>query len=102
MWLELRSLKSDGLRFRKQSPIGPYVVDFACFGTKLLIEVDGDLHETAAGKQHDVVRDRYLRSLGFEILRFDYPDVFTNAWHVAMQIRAVALGRVDPTLKGEG
>ena len=110
LWLELRELKRDGLRFRKQSPIGPYIVDFVCFGSKLIVEIDGDLHETIEGKRHDRNRDHYLRSLGYEVIRFDHPDVMASVWHVGQEVRKAALGRNDPTrplrghppLKGEG
>ncbi|MGD9503253.1 MAG: endonuclease domain-containing protein [Methyloceanibacter sp.] len=116
LWLELRELKRDGLRFRKQAPIGPYIVDFACLGQKLVVEVDGDLHETESGLRHDRNRDAYLRGLGYEVLRFDHPHVMSNAWHIAQVVRGVALARGVPTrplaaaspprghppLKGEG
>ncbi|MGE0502226.1 MAG: endonuclease domain-containing protein [Rhizobiaceae bacterium] len=112
LWPELRELKRDGLHFRKQAPIGPYVVDFVCLGSKLIVEVDGDHHEIEREKRRDSVRDAYLRSLGYEVLRIDYPDVLGNgsAWNVAQSIKYAALGRFDPTrplrghppLKGEG
>jgi very-short-patch-repair endonuclease len=111
LWYELRDLKSSGLKFRRQSPIGPYVVDFVCLSAKIVVEVDGDCHETDAGKRHDANRDSYLLSLGYKVLRFDEPDVLANAWHVAQAVRNhVADGRDDPTrplrghppLKGEG
>lgn len=111
LWYELRGLKADGVKFRRQSPIGPYIADFACFDPKLIVEVDGDTHETEKGKQHDAVRDAYLRSLGYSVLRFDDGDVLNNAWHVAQAVRREAEHcRTDPTrplrghppLEGEG
>jgi very-short-patch-repair endonuclease len=111
LWLELRELKSVGLHFRKQAPIGPYVVDFVCHSAKLIVEVDGDLHETEAGKRHDANRDAYLKSLGYQIIRLDYPDVLANPWHCAQCVKEqVASGGEDPTrplrghppLEGEG
>ena len=109
LWLELRALKADGLHFRRRAPIGPYIVDFACFAAGLIVEVDGDQHETEAGKRHDANRDEYLRSLGYDIMRIDAPDVLANAWHVAQKVKAEA-GRPHPTrplrghppLEGEG
>src|SRR5262245_2248109 len=71
LWYELRDLKSTGMKFRRQSPIGPYVVDFVCLSARIVVEVDGDSHETDAGKRHAANRDFYLRSLGYKILRFD-------------------------------
>ncbi|SFU07074.1 endonuclease domain-containing protein [Mesorhizobium sp. YR577] len=111
LWYELRDLKLVGLKFRRQSPIGPYIVDFVCLAAKLVVEVDGDFHETENGKRHDANRDAYLRSLGFEVLRVDEPEVIANAWHIAQVVKEKAelvLGdptrplRGHPPLKGEG
>ncbi|MER9297010.1 endonuclease domain-containing protein [Mesorhizobium sp. M0621] len=111
LWYELRELKSAGLKFRRQCPIGPYIVDFACLAIKLVVEVDGDLHEHEKGKRHDAVRDAYLRSLGFDVFRVDEPDVINSAWHVAQVVKGkVEHMSADPTrplrghppLEGEG
>lgn len=111
LWYELRELKSSGIKFRRQCPIGPYIVDFACLAVKLIVEVDGDLHEHAKGKQHDAVRDAYLRSLGFDVFRVDESDVINSAWHGAQVVKGkVEHMSADPTrplrghppLKGEG
>lgn len=108
LWYELRA---EGLVFRRQQPIGPYIVDFVCPSARLIVEVDGDRHETEAGKRHDANRDSYLRSLGYPILRIDAPDVMNNAWHVGQlakdEVEAVAGDpsrplRGHPPLKGEG
>ncbi|WP_352790684.1 DUF559 domain-containing protein [Mesorhizobium sp. M0619] len=87
LWYELRDLKSAGIKFRRQCPIGPYIVDFACLAMKLIVEVDGDMHEHDRGSRHDAVRDAYLRSLGFEVFRVDEPDVINSAWHVAQVVK---------------
>jgi very-short-patch-repair endonuclease len=111
LWYELRDLKSAGIKFRRQCPIGPYIVDFACLGAKLVVEVDGDLHESQRGKRHDAVRDDCLRSLGYDVFRVDEPDVINSAWHVAQVVKEkVARVAGDPTrplrghppLEGEG
>ncbi|KUM28311.1 hypothetical protein AU467_12540 [Mesorhizobium loti] len=111
LWYELRELANEGLKFRRQSPIGPYIVDFVCPRVKLIVEVDGDLHETEAGKRHDMVRDAYLQSLGYVIVRIDEPDVINSAWHVAQSVKDKAERvagdpsrplRGHPPLKGEG
>ncbi|MEO3386374.1 endonuclease domain-containing protein [Mesorhizobium sp. CAU 1741] len=111
LWYELRGLKSEGIKFRRQSPLGPYIVDFVCPAARLVVEVDGDLHESNGGKRHDANRDAWLRSLGYHVLRVDEPDVIHNAWHVAQLIKDnVAVLVSDPTrplrghppLKGEG
>ena len=111
LWYELRALAADGLKFRRQSPIGPYVVDFVCPRVKLIVEVDGDLHETETGRHHDANRDSCLRSLGYVVVRVDEPDVINSAWHVAQFVKdKVELVVSDPSrplrghppLKGEG
>ena len=111
LWYELRSLKAGGLKFRRQNPIGPYIVDFVCPSARLIVEVDGDRHETENGKRHDANRDSYLRSLGYEVFRVDEPDVLHDAWHMAQLVKEKAermLGnptrplRGHPPLKGEG
>jgi len=111
LWYELRELAGEGLKFRRQSPIGPYIVDFVCPMVKVIVEVDGDLHETEAGKRHDINRDAHLRSLGYVILRIDEPDVMNSAWHVAQVVKDKVEGligdpsrplRGHPPLKGEG
>lgn len=111
LWYELRELTADGLKFRRQSPIGPYIVDFVCPKVKLIVEVDGDLHETEAGRRHDVNRDACLPSLGYVVVRIDEPDVINSAWHVAQFVKDKAehlIGdpsrplRGHPPLKGEG
>ena len=75
LWYRLRAHRFDGLKFKRQTPIGPYIVDFACLGRKLVIEVDGGQH---ADNRNDVVRDDYLRTEGFRVLRFWNNDVLRN------------------------
>lgn len=114
LWKELRDLKAAGLHFRRQVPVGPYIVDFACLRSKLLVEVDGDTHETPTGQRHDAVRDAYLASLSYRVVRIYEPDIRVNAWQVAQEIaercrsiasdptRPAADAPVHPPLEGEG
>jgi very-short-patch-repair endonuclease len=111
LWYELRDLRSAGIKFRRQCPVGPYIVDFACLRAKFIVEVDGDTHEYEHGKRHDAVRDAYLLSLGFGVFRVDEPDVINSAWHVAQVVKekvGAILGDTTrplcghPPLKGEG
>ena len=74
LWSRLRSRQLDGLKFRRQFPISPYVVDFVCWDSKLVVEVDGGQH----GGTDDAVRDRWLRAQGFEVLRIWNNDVMEN------------------------
>ena len=70
LWRKLRSNRFHGLKFRKQVPIGPYIVDFLCIQKNLIIEIDGDSHHEPGAKQKDAVREAYLREIGFDVLRF--------------------------------
>lgn len=62
-------------RFRKQRPVGPFIVDFYCAASKLVIEVDGDSHFTEQGLSHDEKRTQFLEALGLTVLRFTNDDI---------------------------
>jgi 5-methyltetrahydrofolate--homocysteine methyltransferase len=69
LWDILRRRQQWGLRFRRQHPIGPFVVDFVCLERRLIVEVDGDVHEHASRIEADMERDRWLESQRFRIVR---------------------------------
>lgn len=69
VWQWLRNRKCLGVKFRREVPIGPYTADFCCAEMKLIVEIDGEPHLTEDGRLHDRERDRYLRKLGYKILR---------------------------------
>jgi very-short-patch-repair endonuclease len=75
LWSQLRSHRLDGWKFRRQHPIGDYVVDFACLAAGLVIEVDGLSHDHRQFEQ-DERRQRWLESQGYRVLTFsaDYPE----------------------------
>jgi very-short-patch-repair endonuclease len=74
LWRALRS-RSTGAKFRRQVPLGPYIVDFVCFETKVIVEVDGSQHFE---NDNDARRDRYFLERGFRVLRFWNNDVLLN------------------------
>jgi very-short-patch-repair endonuclease len=74
LWRELRRTAL-GARFRRQAPVGQYIVDFACLEARLIVEVDGGQH---AESRNDERRDRCLASQGFRVLRFWNNDVLGN------------------------
>ena len=78
LWRLLRPFRDDAIPFRRQAPIGPYVADFVWLGERLVIEVDGGQHNEARGEANDARRDAWLRSQGFEVLRFWNNDVLRN------------------------
>jgi len=81
-----------GFRFRRQFPIGPYIVDFACLEAKLIIEVDGSQHFDAKG---DVERTQRLHEYGYRVLRFWNNDVLMHTHQVLAAIHQ-ALGSNGP------
>lgn len=78
MWDLLRDLRARGARFRRETPVGPYIADFAWLSARIIVEVDGDSHETDRGRGHDRRRDAFLREEGFTVLRFDNADVLSS------------------------
>lgn len=83
LWGMLRNAQLGGRRFRRQHPIPPYIVDFACIEAGLVVEMDGGQHADSA---YDAVRDRHLRSLGWQVLRFWNNEVLSNPDGVAQAI----------------
>src|SRR4051812_44957072 len=72
LWRRLRAGRLLGFKFKRQQPLGSYVVDFVCFEQKLVIEVDGGQHDDAG----DAPRTHWLESQGFHVLRFWNDEVF--------------------------
>ena len=67
LWKLLRKQRLDGAKFRRQVPLGSYIVDFACFRHRLVVEADGPFHDP----ERDAARDAWLRKQGFRVFRFD-------------------------------
>ncbi len=74
LWHALRS-RGVGAKFRRQAPLGPYVVDFVCFDSKLIVEVDGGQHLNNA---RDAMRDEYFQRRGYRVFRYWNNDVLSN------------------------
>jgi very-short-patch-repair endonuclease len=89
LWQRLRK-KVAGVGFRKQHPMGPYVVDFCCIARRLVIEVDGETHATAAAIRHDRERERFIVENGYRIVRIPAADVLKDADAVAASIASLA------------
>ena len=93
LWYRLRDHQL-GAHFRRQEPMERYVLDFVCFATKLVVEVDGGQHAESAA---DPVRDAFLRAKGFRVLRFWNNEVMENIEGVLETI-AGALTSAPPPL----
>ncbi len=88
MWYHLRAHRLLGFKFKRQKPIGPYVVDFACPALRLVIEIDGGQHSIDADE--DSIRDRWLRKHGYTVLRFWNNEVMENLEGVMEAIASAA------------
>jgi very-short-patch-repair endonuclease len=75
LWAHLRLRQLGRYKFRRQHPLGPYIVDFICIEKKLIIEVDGGQHDD--NKFYDSKRDNWLENKGFRVLRFWNNEVLT-------------------------
>jgi ATP-dependent DNA helicase RecQ len=84
LWTVLRNGRIGGLKFRRQHPIGPYVVDFYCHGIALVIEVDGMSHEDKVSQ--DSEKTKYLEQQGLRVLRVTNEDVVRDLDAVAREV----------------
>ena len=78
LWNGVRREQIGGFRFRRQVILNGFVVDFACYEARLVIEVDGATHSTDAERARDATRSAALTSQGYDILRFTNDDIFHN------------------------
>jgi len=78
LWRELKGKKLYGLKFRRQHSIENYIVDFYCASHKLIIELDGQIHDNSENELCDAKRDKRLEELGFQVLRFENSIVFNH------------------------
>ena len=88
-----RELKQSGVKFRKQHPVGRYVVDFYCPAAKLAIEIDGIAHDMGVRPETDQVRDAFLRGRGLEAARIPAAEVLRSAKGVAASLAALCRER---------
>ncbi|KQY75185.1 endonuclease domain-containing protein [Brevundimonas sp. Root1423] len=93
LWVCLRGKRLAGLKFRRQHPIGPYVLDFYCAAAKLAVEVDGSSHERSEQIAHDARRTAWLREQGVRIVRLAAEDVRVHLDWVVDFIKRTALER---------
>ena len=78
LWCELRRRRVDGHRFRRQHPIGPYIVDFVCLEQRFVVEVDGGHHSEPEQVEHDARRTEWLPREGHRVFRIWNIEVFNN------------------------
>ena len=94
LWQHLRSGRLDGLKFRRQRSLGRYIADFCCDAAKLVIEIDGGIHEGQDRKEYDRIRDDILTAHNYALLRFSVDDIIQHTSQIVAQIREVAFDRL--------
>jgi very-short-patch-repair endonuclease len=90
LWSRLRAGRLEGYKFRRQHPMGDYVVDFVCPDKWVVVEIDGSQHQER--KDADKIRDAFLRERGYRVLRFWNNDVLQNIEGVIDRIEQHVLG----------
>ncbi|MDD1517473.1 MULTISPECIES: endonuclease domain-containing protein [Bradyrhizobium] len=86
LWRALKELPMDGSHFRRQAPIGPYVVDFFCPAKRLIIELDGGHHNEDHTDTRDLERQRWLEHEGYRVIRFWNSEITTDLTAVMERI----------------
>jgi very-short-patch-repair endonuclease len=100
IWYHLRAHRFLGLKFKRQKPLGPYIVDFLCHEPALVIELDGGQHSEQTG--YDQQRDAWLRAQGFAVLRFWNHEVLQDTPAVLERIRLEVLALSSSPASGRG
>ena len=101
LWERLKSNQFQGLKFRRQHPIGIYIVDFYCHQNKLIIEVDGGYHSTPEQIEKDQKRTDFLNFQGLMVIRFTNEQVLAEIDDVLEKIKECCKNYfLSPALKG--
>lgn len=88
LWAELRKHRLGGFRFRRQHPIGPYIVDFACLDRRLIVEVDGLQHGFEQNREREQRRTRFLEGAGYRVFRVWNGEIRENVVGVCDSLAA--------------
>ena len=97
LWKQLKARRFQGRRFTKQHSIGFFIVDFYCASEKLIIELDGDVHNNPLSESYDSNRTAYLSSLGYRVIRFENKMVFENLVSVLEEIASCFDSEPEPS-----
>lgn len=100
LWRLLRSI--EGVTFRRQPEIGDYTFDFACYGARLLIEIDGSIHRLPEVQENDKAKTIYAALQGFRLLRLQNADVWDRPAWVIAEVRALLDAPHPPTPSPQG
>ncbi len=87
LWKHLKSRQFEGRRFTRQHSIKNYIIDFYCAKERLIIELDGEVHNNELAIEKDRIRSKTLEGLGYKVIRFENKMVFENLASVLMEIK---------------
>ena len=93
LWTLLRIIQVKGLKFRRQHTIGAFTVDFICESVKLIIELDGNVHDNVGSQQYDYERDEWLKAQGYRVLRFLNSELLHHPERVIWAIKDAIEGK---------
>lgn len=105
LWILLKNRQAFGLKFRRQTSIKNYVVDFYCPEIRMIIELDGEPHFTQEQADKDQKRDKELTELGYKVFRYENLVVFDHPDFIFDDIKSLIQpppAKADPSLKQEG
>jgi len=88
LWSRLRMRQIGGLKFRRQQPVLDYIVDFYCHNLRLIIEVDGEIHNLPEHIKSDITRNRMLTNNGYKIIHFSNHEIETNLDFSLLKIKS--------------
>jgi very-short-patch-repair endonuclease len=97
LWSRLRSRQIDGYKFRRQHPVYDYIPDFYCHELKLIIEIDGEVHNLEETHMHDIKRDNILRVNGYHIIRIPNSEIETDLNSSINKIRSFITEIMSPS-----
>ena len=99
LWENLRGKKVLGLRFRPQHPIDIFIADFYCHVIKLVIEIDGGIHQSKSQKEYDFGREGELENWGLKVIRFTNKEIENEMNRVLEDIKQICLERKSELLQ---
>ena len=102
LWDALRNHRFSTLKFRRQHPIKWFIADFYSHEIKLIIEVDGGIHNSTSQTEHDASRTSEIETLGINVIRFSNEDILNNLEFVLHQILLTIQQSSSPSPGGEG
>lgn len=103
LWSKIQKRQLKGFRFRRQHPISLYIADFYCHEAKLVIELDGEYHNTSDMQELDAYRTEVIKNFGIHVLRFTNDDVLNDIETVLNKISVCLPLSLNPSpLKGRG